>query len=428
MIGLRRFPHRPERRTPGTYGRTRSDSNTRAGTASAHHHRRRGGGRSPRCVHRALGVLRRRPVVPRGRPLRACSGRSFGPRSCSGSRSGSCSSCSCSRTCGSSVASRPRFHALTPEQEIIERYRMQFEPYIRWLLPAVRAGDRGLRRAGGHDPVADVPAVAQRLRVVVREPRAAVRARSRLLRVHVAVAEVRAGVAVLGAGRRDVPDRARALPVGRDPAAGAGLRRQGDAAGQGAHVGAAGPDHAREGVGLLPRAVRPPDLHPRGRGRRLLHRRERAAARAPDPGGDRDRLRDPVPGQHPAAWVGVARHRGRPARARVHHRRSCVPRVRATVPRHATGVPAGTAVHRGQHLGDQDGPSSSTASPPRRVRWGTRSPARTPVRTTRRSRTSACGAPTSFATTTSRCSGSVPSTSSTTSTSIATSSTESAAS
>ena len=29
----------------------------------------------------------------------------------------------------------PRFRALTPEQEIIERYRMQFEPYARWLLP-----------------------------------------------------------------------------------------------------------------------------------------------------------------------------------------------------------------------------------------------------------------------------------------------------
>jgi len=29
----------------------------------------------------------------------------------------------------------PRFQALTPEQELIERYRMQFEPYIRWLLP-----------------------------------------------------------------------------------------------------------------------------------------------------------------------------------------------------------------------------------------------------------------------------------------------------
>src|SRR4029450_5473252 len=29
----------------------------------------------------------------------------------------------------------PRFPPLTPEQEVIERYRMQFEPYIRWLLP-----------------------------------------------------------------------------------------------------------------------------------------------------------------------------------------------------------------------------------------------------------------------------------------------------
>jgi uncharacterized protein len=29
----------------------------------------------------------------------------------------------------------PRYRALTPEQEIIERYRMQFEPYVRWLLP-----------------------------------------------------------------------------------------------------------------------------------------------------------------------------------------------------------------------------------------------------------------------------------------------------
>ena len=29
----------------------------------------------------------------------------------------------------------PRYPALTPDQEIIERYRMQFEPYVRWLLP-----------------------------------------------------------------------------------------------------------------------------------------------------------------------------------------------------------------------------------------------------------------------------------------------------
>ena len=30
----------------------------------------------------------------------------------------------------------PRYRPLTPEQEIIDRYRMQFEPYAKWLLPA----------------------------------------------------------------------------------------------------------------------------------------------------------------------------------------------------------------------------------------------------------------------------------------------------
>ena len=58
----------------------------------------------------------------------------------------------------------------------------------------------------------------------------------------------------------------------------------------------------------------------------------------------------------------------------------------------------------------------------------TPSPARMHRRTTRRSRTSGSGGPTSCATTTSRCSGSAPTTSSTTSTSTATSSTGSAAS
>lgn len=33
----------------------------------------------------------------------------------------------------------PRFRALTPEQEIIERYRMAFEPYAWWLLPVFAA-------------------------------------------------------------------------------------------------------------------------------------------------------------------------------------------------------------------------------------------------------------------------------------------------
>jgi uncharacterized membrane protein (UPF0182 family) len=33
----------------------------------------------------------------------------------------------------------PRYRPLTPEQEIIERYRMQFEPYAWWLLPVIAA-------------------------------------------------------------------------------------------------------------------------------------------------------------------------------------------------------------------------------------------------------------------------------------------------
>ncbi len=33
----------------------------------------------------------------------------------------------------------PRYRPLTPEQEVIERYRMQFEPYAWWLLPVIAA-------------------------------------------------------------------------------------------------------------------------------------------------------------------------------------------------------------------------------------------------------------------------------------------------
>ncbi len=33
----------------------------------------------------------------------------------------------------------PRYRPLTPEQEIIDRYRMQFEPYAKWLLPRSRS-------------------------------------------------------------------------------------------------------------------------------------------------------------------------------------------------------------------------------------------------------------------------------------------------
>jgi hypothetical protein len=33
----------------------------------------------------------------------------------------------------------PRYHPMTPEQEIIERYRLQFEPYAWWILPLFAA-------------------------------------------------------------------------------------------------------------------------------------------------------------------------------------------------------------------------------------------------------------------------------------------------
>src|SRR5215211_4410933 len=31
----------------------------------------------------------------------------------------------------------PRFRTLTPDQEVIERYRLAFEPYAWWLLPLI---------------------------------------------------------------------------------------------------------------------------------------------------------------------------------------------------------------------------------------------------------------------------------------------------
>ena len=33
----------------------------------------------------------------------------------------------------------PRYRVLSPEQEIIERYRMAFEPYLKWVLPLLCA-------------------------------------------------------------------------------------------------------------------------------------------------------------------------------------------------------------------------------------------------------------------------------------------------
>jgi hypothetical protein len=249
----------------------------------------------------------------------------------------------------------PRFHALTPEQEIIERYRMQFEPYIRWLLPLfalVIAVFVGLgvttqwqtyllwRNGSGLSFGNPEPLFG-------RDPAFYVFTLPWLKFMQGWLFSALVGVTFLTALAHYLWGGIRPQAPGFVDKVTPQVK---------AHMS------VLLGLIMLVKAwgyylgqFRPVDLHPWGRGRRLLHGRERAAARAPDPGGDRDRLRDPVPGQHPAPWVGVARHRGRLARAGLDHRRSCVPGVRATLPRHATGVPAGTAVHRGQHLGDQTG-------------------------------------------------------------------------
>ena len=157
----------------------------------------------------------------------------------------------------------PRYPALTPEQEIIERYRMQFEPYVRWLLPLfalVIAFFVGLgatthwqtyllwRNGAGLTFGNPEPLFG-------RDPAFYVFSLPWLQFMQGWLFSSLVGVTLLTG--------ARALPMGRDPAAGAGVRRQGLAAGQGAPVRAARPHHAHEGLGVLPRAVRPADLHAR---------------------------------------------------------------------------------------------------------------------------------------------------------------------
>ena len=94
--------------------------------------------------------------------------------------------------------------------------------------------------------------------------------------------------------------------VGRHPAAGAGVRRQGDPGGARAPVGAARPRDAREGVGLLARPVRPAYVAARGGRGRLLHGGEGAAAGAQLPVHRRGDLRGAVLPQHPDEAVGAA--------------------------------------------------------------------------------------------------------------------------
>ena len=157
---------------------------------------------------------------------------------------------------------RPAHEARDPDPHPRPGDRRADPPAVRAdaavAAPARVRAARALRRDRRVPAVADVPALEEQLRHRLREPRAALRARPVVLRVLAAVAEVRAGVALLDPRGRDVPGGARALPLGRDPAAGAAARGQGDAGRPRPPLGAARADHAGEGLGLLPRAVRPP--------------------------------------------------------------------------------------------------------------------------------------------------------------------------
>ena len=226
-------------------------------------------------------------------------------------------------------------------------------------LPAVRAAVRGadLRgprlRPGADRGIGDGRAVEQLdpvpPRRQLRRDRPPVPQGHRLLRLRPALLDLRRG---LDAGHPDrdagrlgrVPLLQRRDPAPAWPAAGA-------AAGEGAHLGAAGPDRARQGGGLRPAALVAGELAGRLRQRRRLHRRAR-----PPAGGDAAHLRvdlrrgDPAL-QHPAPGLDApgAGHRDlglRRAGGR-HH----LPGAVADAQGHAGAELAGGALHQTQHHG-----------------------------------------------------------------------------
>ena len=223
------------------------------------------------------------------------------------------------------------------------------------------------------------------------DTRSGVRPRRGVLRLHPAVAAVHPGLAVLGARRRHGPHGDRALPVGRDPAAGAAVGEQGHPRGARAPVGAARADHAGEGLGLLPRAVRPAELAAGGRGGRVLHRRPGAVAGAEL--ADLSRIICAV-----LFFANIRRQRmGLPD----HRRRACsalvsimlgtlypafVQRFRVTPQELQLELP----VHRGQHRGHAPAFALDRIIEAQRDVGGART-VRAPRRTWGPSRTSGCG-------------------------------------
>ena len=305
-------------------------------------------------LHGDVGVLRRPPVVPRGQAL---------GRLLDGAAHQGDARCDLRvvvlRAHLREPADRPLAHADDQDPHPRTGGRRP-GPSGPGALPAV-ADPARLRRSRPHrgarrlSRVADVPPVAERLRAFVRHHRAALPSRPGVLRVLVAVAPLRAGVALLLARRRDADRGDRAFRMGWDPAAGTRVRRQGGSRRARPPVGPARPDHADEGMGLLPGQVRPADVAARCRRGGVVHRRACAAAGAELPGDRRCDLRGAVPGEHPRAVVEPAGDRGRPARAGLGPARHGVPGFRAAVQRQAAGAAARDALHRGQHHRDTQG-------------------------------------------------------------------------
>ena len=201
-------------------------------------------------------------------------------------------------------AHHPEVPAAHPEQEIIERYRMQFEPYIRWLLPLfalviaffVGLGVTGqwqtylLWRNGSGFSFGNRAAVRPR-------PAFYVFSLPWLKFMQGWLFSALVGVTFL---------RPRALPVGRDPPAGARVREKVTPQVK-AHLS------VLLGLIMLTKAwgyyLGQFDLLTSTRGVVVGASYTDVNAQLPrsDPRVHRDRVRDPVPRQHPAPRLGAAR-------------------------------------------------------------------------------------------------------------------------
>ncbi len=250
----------------------------------------------------------------------------------------------------------PTTRALTPDQEVVERIRQSFEPYLRWILPvgaAVLALLVGIGVSGqwqtyllwknsagitfGHpDPLFG------------RDPAFYVFSLPWLRFLQGWLFSVLVGVTFLVA-------IAHFLWGGIQPQAPGGLRQKVDPAVQ-AHLS------VLLGLIMLVKAwgyyLGRFDLltSPRGVVEGASYtdvNAELPALKLPDD--RRGDLRAAVLREHQVAGVGAPDHRGRSPRHRVGAARNGLPGLRAALPGGPAGIPARTALHQGQHRSDADG-------------------------------------------------------------------------